>query len=108
MRKKLTISDILDLADQHELTVRAHYPAQTLDARQTPKPTGLSVFFNSVQPQAWQVLMTHLAEIPVVVFGTRQSHASGALDDQLYPEYAALLPQVNPIRSQLNLAQIWE
>jgi hypothetical protein len=106
MQRMLTVADILSLGLQYGLKVWNHYGEGPLPVG-VAKPKRLTVIFNTVEPEAWKVLMTRLTEVDVMIYGTRQVHPSGSQDNRLFPKYLELLPEVNEMRARIGLAEVY-
>lgn len=103
----LTLQAIQALAQQHNLDLTAHYPQSSSSGIEPPKPKSLTVWFREECVDAWLALMTQLTEVPVSLYGTRQTTGSGATDGRLYPAYAAHLPAVNRARETIGLGRVF-
>ena len=101
-----TIDAIRALARDHGLEVTTHWPSSSTTSPEAPKPSSLTLWFKEPAPVAWQALMSEPTEIPVAVYGTRQSTGSGATDGMLHPGYAALLDVVNARRVEAGLERV--
>lgn len=101
----LTIAEIDQLAQKHGLKLNARYPT-TAQGVKPPLPTSISIWFQGVCVEAWKTLTTSLTEVPVSIHGTRQVSGSGSIDGRLYPEYEALLGEVNATRATIGLGRI--
>lgn len=100
----LTIEDIKSVVEANGIEVFARYP-EIREGFTPPKPIALTLYFREEKPDAWQVLMSDLTEVPVAINGTRISSPSGAIDGSLYPAYAARLSTVNEARAKVGLAR---
>lgn len=101
----LTVDQILDLAEANHIRATCYWEDKSTGHR-LPKRTGITLNFTSRLPEVWRTLMSDVSEIPVTIFGTRQSTGSGATDNMLYPEYAALLKEVNAKRAEVGLEPV--
>lgn len=102
----LTLTDLEALAKAHDLDFRARFPETTAADLTPPRPTAVSIRFKGVKPDAWRTLMTNLTEVDVSISGTRTVTGSGATDDMLFPEYRAMLPEVNARRAEIGLQRV--
>ncbi len=98
----LTTLQIQDMCLRAGLNIQLAWTPFTRGA-ESPTATKITVWFTQNEPEVWCKLMTSTTDVPVTIFGTRESHPSGSLDDRLLPCYADLLPEVNERRKAIGL-----
>lgn len=96
----ITVSQVLDLADKHNLPLHSEWERST-NGRDFPKRLQMHLSMFKPMPEVWEFLMSDLSEVPVRIRGSRPG-----IHDTLHPEYVPLLPRINEKRAALNLEPV--
>lgn len=101
----LTAEQIIDLAEENGFRATSYWESSS-DGHRLPTRKEISLWLRDIRPEAWEILMSNLTEVPVSLMGTRVVSGSGALDGRLFPEYRALLKGVNEKRAAIGLPPV--
>lgn len=90
----LTAQQIRDIAAAHDIQVTNHWNAVSVGS-EPPTLNRMSLVFTREAPEAFDVLMSAIKEVPIAISGTRQTALSNTMTAPGFPAGADRLTPVN-------------